>query len=137
MRKHLGTLCVLYAATAALTACTEKPEPRSASLSSASDNCASARLPTDTSAAGALEGFAGEYTNGQLVLSFRQEGYRLLVGSAASGEREIRRVSDWRFEDSCGVTYQFSYPLDHIGNSLEISTPLGSIEKYQQIRSQS
>jgi len=130
MRKHLVAPFILFDAAAVLTACAEKPEPRSASV-----NCAAARLPTDTSAAGALEGFAGEYTNGQLVLSVRQEGYRLLVGNVGSREREIRRVSDWRFEDSCGVTYQFSYPLDHVGRSLEISTPYGSLENYRQIES--
>ncbi len=130
MRKHVVASCLLYGAAAALTACAEKPEPRSASV-----NCATARLPTDTSAAGALEGFSGDYTNGQLELLVWQDGYRLLVKSAGSGEREIRRVSDWRFEDSCGVIYQFSYPLSHIGRSLEISTPDGSLESYRQIGS--
>jgi len=129
MRKHLVAPSILCAA-ALLTACGEKPQPQTASV-----NCAAVRLTTDLSAAGALGEFAGDYTNDQVVLTIRQEDYRLLVRSAGSGERELRRVSDWRFEDGCGVTYQFSYPLDHVGRSLEISTPYGSLENYRQIES--
>lgn len=81
-----------------------------------------------------MEELAGEYGNEALWLSVRQEDYRILVSTPRAADRELRRVGEWRFEDGCGVTYQFSLSMDQLGTSLEISTPHGLLERYRQIR---
>lgn len=90
-----------------------KPPPHSAA------DCAAVRFPVQLSAAGALESFAGQYSDGELILAFRQEGYRVLLRSGDQN-RELRNIGPWRFEDGCGNFYQFSLPLTGTGANLEV-----------------
>lgn len=130
MREHLIQLLCLAGTMTALAACAQKPQPLSTSL-----DCTAIQFPTDTSLPGAVDELAGEYWDDSLSLSVKRDDYRLLINAPQSGNRELRRVEDWRFEDGCGVIYQFSLPLDHLGRSLEIRTPDGSLRRYRQRRS--
>jgi hypothetical protein len=120
---------LLIASLVSLGACATKPVPKIVQTS-----CADARFPVQLTMAGALEGFAGQYSNGVRSLTLRQDGYAVLIADDSARERELRKVGEWRFEDACGVTYQLSLPLNGTGASLQVTTPEGQSTRLRRIR---
>lgn len=110
-------------------ACATKPAPRLAQI-----DCASVHFPVQLSMAGALEGFGGQYSNGDRSLTLRQDGYSVRLAGPGAGARELRQTSQWRFQDGCGVTYQLSLPLNGTGALLEVITPEGYSTRLSRIR---
>lgn len=108
-------------------ACATKAPPKPQQM-----DCASAHFPIQLSMAGALEGFAGRYSDGARSLALRQDGYVVLVAEGAR-ERELRAAGDWRFVDGCGVTYQLSLPLNGTGASLEVIAPGGKSTRLRRV----
>ncbi len=82
--------------------------------------------------AGALENFAGTYSDGDRVLALRQDGYRVLL-SLSGSERELRQTAAWRFEDGCGSSYQLSLPMNGTGAVLEVRDRTGKLQRWQRI----
>jgi hypothetical protein len=97
-------------------------------------DCTAVRFPIQLSMAGALQGFAGQYSDGVHSVTLRQEGYEVLLGIAGTAERELRQTAEWRFEDGCGTAYQLSLPLNGVGASLDVISRGGQLIRLQHVR---
>jgi hypothetical protein len=120
---------LLVAAFLAQGACATNPTPKAQITS-----CAAAHFPVELAMAGSLQGFAGQYSNGVRSVTLRQDGYSVLVAYGSAGERELRKIGEWRFQDGCGVTYQLSLPLNGTGALLEVISPKGQSTRLPRVR---